>query len=98
MPAPPRGTLYGNPAFGGEQYTAGSATIRGYFDSLRRFGAQVRYVLMDNAARHWGVPHSEVTIQPGVVLHEESGRRIGYGEIAVFATVPAQARRSRSSR
>jgi isoquinoline 1-oxidoreductase beta subunit len=91
VPAPPRGTLYGNPAFGGEQYTAGSATIRGYFESLRRFGAQVRYVLMDNAARHWGVPNTELTTQPGVVLHEKSDRRIGYGEIAAFATVPAQA-------
>ncbi len=34
---------------------------------------------------------AEVTTQPGVVLHEKSGRRIAYGEIAAFATVPAQA-------
>src|SRR5215471_154753 len=91
VPAPPRGTLYGNPSFGGEQYTAGSATVRGYFDSLRRFGAQVRYVLMDNAARQWGVPLSELTTQPGAVLHAKSGRRIGYGEIAAFAIIPAEA-------
>jgi hypothetical protein len=91
VPAPPRGTLYGNPAFGGEQYTAGSATVRGYFDSLRRFGEQVRYVLMDNAARHWRVPLEEITTQPGAVLHVPSGRRIAYGDIAAFATIPAQA-------
>ncbi len=91
VPAPPRGKLYGNPAFGGEQYTAGSATVRGYFNSLRQFGAQVRYVLMDNAARHWNVPIGELATEPGAVLHAGSGRRLGYGEIAAFARIPAQA-------
>ncbi len=89
--APPRGKLYGNPAFGGEQYTAGSATVRGYFNSLRQFGAQVRWVLMDNAARHWGVPLAELTTVPSVVVHQKSGRRLTYGEVAAFATIPAQA-------
>ncbi|HJQ61981.1 MAG TPA: molybdopterin cofactor-binding domain-containing protein [Burkholderiales bacterium] len=91
VPAPPRGKLYGNPAFGGEQYTAGSATVRGYFNSLRQFGAQVRYVLMDNVARQWSVPIAELATQPGAVVHAQSGRTISYGEIASFAKVPAQA-------
>ena len=91
VPAPPTGKLYGNPLFGGEQYTAGSATVTGYFNSLRQFGAQVRYVLMENAARHWNVPLSELATEPGVVVHAKSGRRIPYGEIAAFATIPAQA-------
>ncbi|MCI3953478.1 MAG: Isoquinoline 1-oxidoreductase, partial [Burkholderiales bacterium] len=91
VPAPPRGKLYGNPAFGGEQYTAGSATVRGYFNSLRQFGAQVRYVLMDNVARQWSVPIAELATQPGAVVHAKSGRTISYGEIARFARVPAQA-------
>src|SRR5687768_15287994 len=91
VPAPPRGKLYGNPAFGGEQYTAGSATVRGYFNSLRQFGAQVRYVLMDNVAHQWGVPIAELATQPGAVVHAQSGRTISYGEIASFAKVPAQA-------
>ena len=89
--APPSGKLYGNPAFGGEQYTAGSATVRGYFNNLRQFGAQVRWVLMDNAARHWGVPLAELATNPSVVVHQKSGRRLTYGEIAAFATIPAQA-------
>ncbi len=91
VPAYPTGKLYGNPLFGGEQYTAGSATVTGYFNNLRQFGAQVRYVLMENAARQWGVPISELATEPGVVLHAKSGRRIGYGEIATFARIPAQA-------
>jgi isoquinoline 1-oxidoreductase beta subunit len=91
VPAPPNNKLYGNPAYGGLQYTAGSATVRGYFNALRQFGAQVRYVLVNNAARHWNVPMSELTTVPGVVLHEKSGRRLSYGEIAAFAQIPAEA-------
>lgn len=91
VPAYPSGKVYGNPLFGGEQYTAGSATVTGYFNSLRQFGAQVRYVLVENAARHWGVPIAELSTQPGIVVHQKTGRRLTYGEIAAFAKIPAQA-------
>jgi isoquinoline 1-oxidoreductase subunit beta len=91
VPAPPNDKLYGNPLFGNLQYTAGSATVTGYFTPLRQFGAQVRYVLMDNAARHWNVPLSELTTVPGTVLHEKSGRKLTYGEIASFAQLPSTA-------
>jgi isoquinoline 1-oxidoreductase beta subunit len=90
---PPSDKLYGNPAFRFLQYTAGSATITGYFDNLRQFGAQVRYVLLDNAARHWGVPLTEVASEPGFAVHRKSARRLSYGEIAAFAKVPAAAPR-----
>jgi isoquinoline 1-oxidoreductase subunit beta len=48
-------------------------------------------VLLDNAARKWGVPVEELTTEPSAVLHGKSGRRLGYGEIAAFAEVPAVA-------
>ncbi len=89
--APPNDKVYGNPQFGGLMYTAGSATVTGYFTPLRQFGAQVRYVLLENAARHWGVPISELATEPGVVAHAKSGRRLSYGEIAAFAKIPAEA-------
>jgi len=91
VPAPPNDALYGNPGFGGMMYTAGSNAVTSYFKPLRLFGAQVRRVLLDNAARHWGVPVDELTTEPGVVVHAKSGRRIGYGEIAAFAEIPAKA-------
>src|SRR4029079_9089513 len=62
-----------------------------YFQPMRLFGAQVRRVLIDNAAAHWGVPAAELTTEPGTVVHANSGRRLGYGEIAAFAEVPNQA-------
>lgn len=89
--APPNDKLYGNPAFRFLQYTAGSATVTGYFNNLRQFGGQVRYVLLDNAAQRWGVPLTEVVSEPGYAVHPKSGRRLSYGEIAAFAKIPAQA-------
>ncbi len=91
VPAPPDDKLYGNPGFGGLMYTAGSNAVRSYFMPLRTFGAQVRRVLLDNAARRWAVPIEELTTEPGVVVHAKSGRRLTYGEIAAFAQIPAKA-------
>ena len=39
-------------------------------------------MLLDNAARHWGVPVSELTTEPSFVVHSKSERRLSYGEIA----------------
>jgi isoquinoline 1-oxidoreductase subunit beta len=88
--APPNDELYKNPAFG-YMYTAGSNAVTSYFKPLRLFGAQVRKVLLANAATHWNVPVAELTTGPNVVIHEKSGRRLTYGEIAAFAEIPAKA-------
>src|SRR6201985_2595605 len=88
--APPIDAIYANPGFG-YMYTASSNAVTTYFTPLRRFGAQVRKVLIANAARHWEVPAAELTTEPSVVVHEKSGRRLDYGAIAAFAAVPAQA-------
>src|SRR5262244_3644364 len=89
--APPLDAIYGNPGFGGMMYTAGSNAVTSYYQPLRIAGAQVRRVLLDNAARKWGVPIEELTTEPNTVVHAKSGRRLGYGEIAAFAEVPAKA-------
>src|SRR5712664_2362134 len=91
VPAQPDDKLYGNPGFGGTMYTAGSNAVRSYFTPLRTFGAQVRRVLLENAARKWGVPVAELSTEPSVVVHAKSGRRLSYGEIAAFAEIPAKA-------
>src|SRR5215471_10981273 len=88
--APPNDDLYKNPAFG-YMYTAGSNAVTSYFKPLRLFGAQVRKVLLANAAAHLNVPVAELTTGPNVVIHEKSGRKLTYGEIAAFAEIPAKA-------
>jgi isoquinoline 1-oxidoreductase subunit beta len=91
VPAPPSDAVYGNPGFLGMMYTAGSTAVFGYFDQLRMFGAQVRHVLMENAADNLGVRADELITEPSAVLHAPSGRRLSYGAIAAFAKVPASA-------
>ncbi len=51
VPAPPVEAIYGNPGYGGMMYTAGSNAVTSYYKPLRTFGAQVRRVLLDNAAK-----------------------------------------------
>ena len=91
VPAPVVEKIYGNPGFGGMMYTAGSNAVRSYYKPLRTFGAQVRRVMLDNAAKHWNVPAEELSTEPSLVVHAKSGRKIGYGEIANFAEAPAKA-------
>jgi len=91
VPAPVNEAIYGNPGFGGMMYTAGSNAVTSYYKNLRTFGAQVRRVLLDNAAKQLGVPVAELTTGPGVVVHARSGRKLSYGAIAEKAEIPAQA-------
>jgi isoquinoline 1-oxidoreductase beta subunit len=91
VPAPPVESIYGNPGFGGMMYTAGSNAVTSYFKNLRTFGAQVRHILLENAASKLGVPVNELTTEPSAVVHANSGRRLSYGEIAAFAQVPEKA-------
>ena len=56
VPAPPIEAVYGNPGFQGMMYTAGSNAVTSYYTPLRMFGAQVRQVLLDNAAKMLGAP------------------------------------------
>lgn len=75
---------FGNPIFGNVLYTAGSTGVYGYFDSLRKAGAQARLMLMQIAAEHWAVPLASLTTEPSVVVHADSGRRLSYGQIAAL--------------
>jgi isoquinoline 1-oxidoreductase subunit beta len=84
----PVGAPYHHPIFKA-QYTVASITTLGYWTPLRVAGAQARRVLVDAAAARWGVPAAELTTEPSTVVHAASGRRLGYGEIASFATPPA---------
>ena len=96
--APPDAEAYGivlGKRPGKIMITVGSRSVMDYFTRLRQAGAQVRQVLLGNAARKWKVPVGELTTEPGVVVHAASGRRATYGAIATFAEIPEQIRRSR---
>jgi len=85
----PASEAYVNPVHFKSQGVGGSRSMRGYWLPMRLAGAQARRILLVNAAAHWGVPQAELATEPGRVVHAASGRALGYGEIAAFATLPA---------
>lgn len=69
-------------------WIVGSRATQLYFLPLRTAGAQVRKVLMANAAQKWGVDAATLVTEPGVVVNPANGQRLGYGEIAAFGSIP----------
>jgi len=67
----------------------GSRAVMSYFEPMRFAGAQVRKVLIQAAAKEWGVNADTLVTEPNVVVDPTTGRRLSYGEIAEFAEVPA---------
>lgn len=88
--APPNDKLYGNPIFG-LQATGNSNSVRAFWKPLRAAGATARAMLVQAAAEQWQVQPASCTAAAGQVIHTESGRKLGYGELADAAsklTVP----------
>ena len=72
----------GEPKYG-NQATGGSTTIRLNWLPLRRAGASAREMLVEAAARSWGVPAGDCRAESGAVLH--GAKRLTYGELAAAA-------------
>ena len=90
--APANPTVYGNyhRLFHGAQITAASVAVAGYFMPLRMAGAQARKVLLDAVADKWKVPAAELTTDKSTIIHQKSKKRISYGDVVKFASVPAE--------
>jgi isoquinoline 1-oxidoreductase beta subunit len=69
----------------GNQDTDGSRSTRHYLMPMRQIGASARAMLEAAAAKRWGVPAGEVKAANHEVLHNASGRRIGFGDLAADA-------------
>lgn len=82
--APPSDKLYANPVFG-LQATGGSTSIRAWWKPLRAAGATARAMLIQAAAAQWQVEPASCTAAKGEVAHAASGRKLGYGELALAA-------------
>lgn len=68
--------------------TAGSMITYGYYSIMRQAGAQARYILMHSAAEHWKVPIGDLNTAPGEVINERDNKRIGYGDLVPYLTMP----------
>lgn len=73
----------------GNQDTDGSRSMRHWYEPMRRCGAAARTMLELAAAAQWKVPVGECHAQLHKVLHQPSGRELGYGELAAAASALA---------
>ena len=82
--APPNEKLYANPLLG-VQATGNSNAMRGGWKPLREAGATARIMLVAAAARRWGVAPTSCRAQDGEVIHDATGQRLKYGDLAAEA-------------
>jgi isoquinoline 1-oxidoreductase subunit beta len=80
----PANPAFGNPAFNGLQATGGSASVRGFWEPMRKAGATAREMLIGAAAETWKVDRTECHAEKGMVLHK-SGKKLSYGQLAEAA-------------
>lgn len=69
----------------GSQGTAGSASIRNHFTSIRQMGAIARDMLEQAAATIWQVDKSQLQAKNHHVVHNTTGQKISFGELAKHA-------------
>jgi isoquinoline 1-oxidoreductase subunit beta len=67
------------------QATGGSTSVRDAWPAMRHAGAAARAMLVQAAAKKFGVPFSECTVDKGIIEHKPSGKRSGFGELAMEA-------------
>jgi isoquinoline 1-oxidoreductase beta subunit len=77
-----------NPAYG-SQGAGGSTSTPNNYEPFHRLGATARTMLVDAAARTWQVAPGECRASQGAVLHEASGRKLGYGALVKLAATLA---------
>ncbi|HEY5745878.1 MAG TPA: molybdopterin cofactor-binding domain-containing protein [Chryseolinea sp.] len=70
----------------GNQVTGGSSTVRGSYKNLLKLSASAREMLMEAAAKKWGVDRSACYAENGHVFHRPTKKSFHYGELVVDAS------------
>ncbi|MFC1880535.1 molybdopterin cofactor-binding domain-containing protein [Thermodesulfobacteriota bacterium] len=68
------------------QLAVASATVRGFYEILRKAGAAGRGMLVKAAAAQWKVPEVECEALSGTVRHKKSDRHLSYGQLCLEAS------------
>lgn len=71
-----------NTGFYQNQFAGGSLSIKTSWNPLRMAGAAGRRMLLDAAAKEWGLSVDDLTVTKGVIKEKNGDRTITYGEIA----------------
>lgn len=79
----PNGIAYHNRGYGTPlESTGSSASVQGAFGHSRQVGAAAREMLRLAAAKRWGVAVEETRAEKTYIHHDESKRKLSYGELA----------------
>lgn len=81
--APADPPTYKNLLFGA-QGTGGSSAIANSFEQYRKAGAAAKELLIEAAAKEWGVPEAEITAKKSMLTHA-SGKKASFGEMVANA-------------
>jgi CO/xanthine dehydrogenase Mo-binding subunit len=71
-----------NTGFYQNQFAGGSLSIRLSWNALRMAGATGRRMLLEAAAKEWGIPVSDLSSTQGIIKEKNGERTVSYGEIA----------------
>ena len=91
--SPQESAIYGSEGWGPNRkvmLSAGSRVTNGYYNMLRRAGAQTRLLFLQAAAKKWEVPLDELYTRPGEVVHKLSDKIIPYGELVTSLVMPEE--------
>src|ERR1700674_4259278 len=81
----PADKVYFNPRFGA-QGTGGSSGTPTSWDPLRKASATARAMLLEAAAKKWGVASSECRAENSTIVHAPTKRSLTYGSVAEAAS------------
>ncbi|MCC6776198.1 MAG: xanthine dehydrogenase family protein molybdopterin-binding subunit, partial [Hyphomicrobiales bacterium] len=70
-----------------DYFTAGSTSVRLWLKQCRRLGATARGMLVHAAANRWDVPTAACDVLRSTVIHRQTGRKLGFGELASAAAL-----------
>ncbi|WP_206486251.1 molybdopterin cofactor-binding domain-containing protein [Thalassotalea sp. G2M2-11] len=73
----------------GPQATGGSASIVRMFQPMREAGAAAKIMLVAAAAKAWKVPAEQCVAKKHFVYHNDSGKKLSYGQLASLAALQA---------
>lgn len=68
------------------QLTGGSGAVPHSWKLLRNAGATAKFMLIEAAAKKWGVPASECIASESFVIHRASGKKLAFGDLAEAAS------------
>ncbi|WP_395803750.1 molybdopterin cofactor-binding domain-containing protein [Daejeonella sp.] len=68
------------------QLTGGSGAVPHSWKLLRNAGATAKFMLIEAAAKKWGVPASECFASESFVIHRASGKKLAFGDLAEAAS------------